>query len=199
MDLSKIPAFNAGTAAPTIHSECVDYNTRFSNTITQARALCPGLKIFAPDFFSLLNNVVTNAANYGLTNALSSRGYSIDAYDDPALPTLTLTNGGTNYIFWDSHDPSAKFHAVIADVAQQLISPVQISGIAMLNGSNRLDVANYPAGLTGFVDVCTNLATANWTATVNLASTNTSQSVFVPPSGPQQFYRLRFPYAWNWP
>ena len=49
---------------------CVDYNIRFSNTISQAKALCPSLKIYAPDFFTLLNNVLANAAAYGLTNAL---------------------------------------------------------------------------------------------------------------------------------
>jgi phospholipase/lecithinase/hemolysin len=223
VDISKIPAFNAGTAAPVLHAGCLDYNARFSNTISQARALCPGLTIYTPDFYTLLNNVLTNATNYGLTNVLSSKGYSIDAYDDPNIITLTLTNAGTNFIFWDRQDPTAEFHEIIADVVQQIISPVQISQITALTGSNRLDVVNVPVGLNGFVDSSTNLTQTSWTALQSITSTNTAQSIFVltpaaqksptfvsadqiglPPGGTPvltalQFYRLRFPYAWNWP
>ena len=233
VDLSKIPAFNAGSAASAIHAGCVDFNAKFANTINQARALCPGLTIYTPDFFSLLNNVLTNAASYGLTNALSSKGFSIDAYDNPTIATLTLNGQGTNYIFWDQHDPTAEFHEVIADVTQQIISPVQISGITVLNGSNRLDTVNVPVGLNGFVDGATSLIPANWTGVTNMTSTATAQSIFVAqpvtatnvdsafsssktkvspadsgdpglfgaPTPPytMQYYRLRFPYAWNFP
>ena len=115
-------------------------------------ALCPGLAIYTPDYFTLLNNVLTNAAYYGLTNALSPQGFSIDAYSDFAIVNLTLNGPGTNYIFWDPQDPTAMLHEIMADVAQQLISPVQISWLALFNGSNRLDVANMPVGLNGFVD-----------------------------------------------
>jgi phospholipase/lecithinase/hemolysin len=207
----------------TLHAECVAYNVAFSNTIKQAKTLCPGLKIYALDFYTLLNNVLANTASYGLTNALSAKGLSIDAYSDPAITTLTLTNAGTNYIFWDKQDPTAKFHAVIADVVQQSISPVQIGGIVAFNGSNRLDVVNVPVGLNGFVEGCTNLAAASWTSLTNITSTSMAQSVFVPtppvatntviapaigglpePGGAVivtalEFYRLHFPYAWNWP
>ncbi len=199
VDLSKIPSFNAGTAVPTIHAECIDYNTRFSNTTAQARALCPGLTIYTPDFFTLLNNVISNAASYGLTNALSSKGFSIDAFSDPAIANLTLNGQGTNYIFWDQHDPTAKFHEVIADIAQQIISPAQISKLASLGGSNRLDFANVPIGLSGIVLGNTNLALTNWTSVMSFNSTNATQSVFVPVSGPVRFYRLSFPFAWGWP
>jgi phospholipase/lecithinase/hemolysin len=200
VDISKIPAFNTSSSFTNVmRTGCIDYNIKFSNTINQARILCPGLKIYAPDFFTLLNNVLTNAASYGLTNALKN-GLSIDALDDPLIFNTVSTNGpGTNYIFWDKQDPTAKLHAVIADTAQQLISPVQISQITALNGSNRLDMANIPIGLNGFVDGSTNLASTNWTATASINSTNTTQTIFISPADQQQFYRLRFPYAWSWP
>jgi len=179
VDISTIPAFNAGTTLTGVeHAGCVAYNLAFSNTISRARALCPGLKIYTPDFFTLLNNVLTNAAYYGLTNALSSRGFSIDAYDDPSIVNLTLNGQGTNYIFWDPQDPTAKFHEIIADIVQQSISPAQISRITALAGSNRLDVANVPVGLNGFVDVSTNFTQA-WTSLQSFSSTNTTQSIFV--------------------
>lgn len=219
VDLSKIPAFDAGSLAPTMSAGCVDYNKKFSDTINQARALCPGLKIFAPDFFTLLNNVLTNAASYGLTNALY-HGFSISAAQ--TIPSLTMTNNSaTNYIFWDTTDPSAKFHAVMADVVQQLISPVQISQIAALKGNNQLAIANVPIGLNGYVEATTNLM-AGWKVVQNVTSTNLAQSVMVPtptnttsiisagggfglpPGGTPvltavQFYRLHFPFAWSWP
>jgi phospholipase/lecithinase/hemolysin len=222
VDLSKIPAFNAGTAANLIHAECMDYNTRLANTINQARVLCPGLAIYTPDFCALLNNALTNAAYYGLTNARSAKGFSIDAYSDPAIQNLTLNGQGTNYIFWDSHDPTAKFHAVMADIVQQSISPVQISGIVALARSNQLVVANVPIGLNGFVEATTNVMSANWQVVQNVTSSGPVQSILVPtptnttsivsafdgsglpPGGTPiltavQFYRLRFPYAWQWP
>jgi phospholipase/lecithinase/hemolysin len=149
VDISQIPAFNAGTTLTNVeHAGCVAYNVAFSNTIKQARALCPGLKIYAPDFFTLLNNVLTNAANYGLTNALSAKGFSIDALTALYAKAPVQLNGpGTNYIFWDNQDPTAEFHEVIADVVQQSISPVQIGQITALNGSNQLYVVNVPVGL----------------------------------------------------
>jgi phospholipase/lecithinase/hemolysin len=232
VDVSRVPEFDTYYSSTNfIHQECIAYNVAFSNTLNQAMAACPGLKIYVPDFFTLLNNVLANSADYGLTNALYNYGHgnvSIDAYE--ALGAACNTNGlGTNYIFWDVTDPSAKFHEVIADVAQQVISPVQISQITVLNGSNRLDVVNYPAGLSGFVDGSTNLA-AGWTPVTSFTNSTTTQSIFV--TAPQlswlpgdssgtgsigsgisgatnavsyigyyeaQFYRLRFPYAWTWP
>ena len=239
VDISKIPAFNkASTLTNLMHNECIAYDVAFSNTIKQAKTLCPSLKIYSPDFYTLMNNVLTNASNYGLTNALSSKGISLDAMEEcfnlfGTNPPAVANGYGTNFVFWDPQDPSAEFHEVIADVVQQSISPVQIGQITALNGSNQLFVVNYPAGLSGFVDTTTNLSPAGWASLQSITSTNTTQSVFIPQvttatnspalsgggnqvkpadsggsgllGGPPpdyialQFYRLRFPYAWNWP
>lgn len=203
VDISKIPAYNTGNIPGVLQAGCVNYNVQFSNTISYFRnsADYPGLTIYTPDFFTLLNNVLTNAAYYGLTNALSG-GLSIDALSD--LNPGTLNGPGTNYIFWDPKDPTAKLHAVIADEAQKLLpQTARISKITPFIGSNRLDVVNMPGGLNGFVEGGTNLALANWTTNlVGFTSTNTTPSVFVPASGPQGFYRLRipyYPYTWSWP
>ena len=229
VDISEIPAYNRATSANTMRAGCIAYNAAFANTINQARLLCPGLTIYTPDYYTLLNNVLTNAAAYGLTNALV-QGTSIDAFSDPSIANLTLNGQGANYIFWDPQDPTAKLHEIMADVAQQMISPVQIGWLALSNGSNRLDMVNVPVGLNGFVDGSTNLALPNWTAVTNFSSTATTQSVFVltsgssqtqsllqisqkgginpiggtggtgaPPVITMQLYRLHHPYAWSWP
>jgi phospholipase/lecithinase/hemolysin len=225
VDVSRVPEFDAYAQTNFIRQECIAYNVAFSNTLNQARALCPNITIFSPNFFALLDNVLASPANYGLTNALINYGQgnvSIDAMD--ALYPTCNTNGlGANYIFWDYLDPSAKLHEVMADVAQQIISPVQISKLTPLNnGSNRLDVVNYPAGLAGFVDGSTNLP--NWATVQNITSTNIADSFFAPTNGSlqfipnvninpiggsgsngvpvivtAQFYRLHFPCSWSWP
>ena len=87
VDISVIPAYNESNLTNVMHNGCIAYNVAFSNTINQAMALCPGLTIYTPDYYTLLNNVLTNAANYGLTNALY-HGYSIDALDDPRIFNL---------------------------------------------------------------------------------------------------------------
>jgi hypothetical protein len=79
--------------------------------------------------------------------------------------------------------------------------------------------------LGGFVENTTNLTQTSWTALQNITSTNTAQSFFVltpaatntaapivpafsgglpEPGGAVvvtalDFYRLHFPFAWNWP
>jgi len=213
VDISRVPAFN-GSYDPSyspfvevMRAGCIDYNMKFSNIINQVVALYPALKIHAPNFFGLLNNVLTNAARYGLTN-VTYAGVSIDAINahnyNAAFPYAAINGYGTNFIFWDDKNPTAKFHAVIADEAQKLLPQVaRISKITLQAGSNRLDVVDMPGGLNGFVEGATNLAPANWAT--NLAaftSSNTTPSVFVPASGPQRFYRLRipyYPYIWSWP
>jgi phospholipase/lecithinase/hemolysin len=188
VDISEIPAFNQGNLTSVLRPGCIDYNARFATTINQARSLCPGLTIYTPDFYTLLNNVLANPAYYGLANALSG-GFSIDALDDPSLGDLSLNGKGANYVFWDPQDPTAQFHEVIADVAQQIISPVSISKLTVGKGNNQLDVVNMPLGLAGFVEGSTNLVQANWTPVANFNSTSLAQSIFVnapplPPSTP---------------
>lgn len=87
----------------------------------------------------------------------------------------------------------------MADTVQQTMAPAVITSITQQSQTNQLSILNYPAGLGGFVDAVTNLAQANWVAAAGVSSTNTSQTASVPAAGSQQFYRLRFPYAWSWP
>jgi phospholipase/lecithinase/hemolysin len=197
VDVTQVPFFDYEMNYTTaylnlIHQECIAYNTAFSNTLNQARAAYPGLTIYEPNFFALLNNVVANAASYGLTNALLN-GDNIDAID--ALGNYAKTNGlGDNYVFWDYLDPTAKFHEVIADTVQQQISPARIGSISVLgnpagNTINALALANTPMGLNGFVDglTYTNMGgSTGWITVTNFSSISQSQYVYVsaPPLPP---------------
>jgi phospholipase/lecithinase/hemolysin len=208
VDISTVPYFNGSASTNFIRQECRVFNTNFATTLngitsatnTLGQLLYPGLKIYSPDYFTLLYNVLTNAANYGLTN-VTFAGLSIDALDavNYGFPVAATNGYGTNYIFWDQYDPTAKFHAVIADVAQQLVAPAQIVNLAMFTGSNQLDVVNLPVGLNGFVVAVADMSLTNWAVKTSFNSTNVAQSIFVPSAEPPSFYRLFFPYAWSWP
>jgi hypothetical protein len=200
VDISTIPAFNTYTAYTNLfHQAATNYNAALYATLNQIRtnSQYSDLIIYVPDFFALLTNLMTHPASYGVTNALQG-GLSIDAFS--ALGTPSLTNGpATNYIFWDGKDPTAMVHTWMANLAQQLIAPVQISDITPVDGSNRLDVANVPVGQNGLVLGSTSLALPGWNTNATFISSNVTQSVFVPISSPQGFYRLSFPFSWTWP
>jgi phospholipase/lecithinase/hemolysin len=198
VDLMKVPAYVYTPSADKtfVQQRIVDFNIAFAGMLNQARTSFSNLTIYAPDLFSLLNDIVTNSASYGLTNALLD-GQSVAALDDPMLQDFSLNGPGTNHIFWDDLDPSAKAHAVLADVVQQLISPVRFSKIIPTTGSNRLEVVNIPIGRNGLLESSTNLL--DWTVVQSCESTNTTRTFFVPRSDSHTFYRLRFPLAWTWP
>ena len=198
VDITEVPKFNNSANKAFIRQRIIDFNVAFSSMLSNAMASCPGLVIYEPDFFSLLDNILTNSAAYGLTNVLY-QGRSIDAFDDPSLVNKAPNGPGTNYIFWDATDPSAKAHAVMAGLARQLIAPVQISQITSQNGTNQLNLANVPVGLNGLVLGCTDMTQTNWSMVTTINSTNNVQPVFVPVSGPMWFYRLNFPFSWSWP
>ena len=231
VDITEIPMYDGYPAADRafIRQQTIGFNSAFTTLLNQARASLPGIKIYEPDFFTLLDNVLTNATAYGLTNVLYN-GVPYDALE--AFPKgLAINGAGTNYIFWDSDDPSAKLHEIMADVAQQMICPVQISQFCVVDGACQMNFVNLPVGLNGFVEGCTNMAAPTWTVVQNVNSTSSVQAFAIPivitipstntpqfttqddgPPNPgdgtngapsflsgQQYLRLSFPYAWSWP
>jgi cholinesterase len=200
VDVGEVPGFDLSDQPSYlnfIRQECIAYNVLFTNTINKvlANPNYPGLTIYVPDFFSLLDNVLTNAGSYGLTNALEY-GEPIDATD--ALGKSCNTNGlGDNYVFWDDLDPTAKFHEIIADTVQQQISPAQIGALTVLASQSQpatpgqqqasttvpsvFNAGNLPVGLSGFVDGTTNMGQGGfaWITITNFNSTSPSQSLYV--------------------
>lgn len=193
VDVTAAPDFGSLTGPVKIFTRqrVIDMNAQFLVTVSQATAQMPGLTIFVPDIFTLLDQAQTNAASFGLTNAI------IDALDDPKLKNKSMTGPGASYVFWDQLNPTARFHVAIADAVEQVIAPTTLTGMAVFNGSNRLDVANIPIGRNG--QVCTSSNLVDWASLQSFDSTNSVQSIFVPNGGSQQFYRLTFPLTWTWP
>ncbi|HVU08578.1 MAG TPA: SGNH/GDSL hydrolase family protein [Verrucomicrobiae bacterium] len=209
-DITTVPEFNNQNTnySAFVRQQIIRFNTNYTAMLRQIVAGLPDLKIYVPDIFTLLDNILTNAAAYGLTNAAYDQGTgngsepidAIDAFGYGILPNANPNGPGTNYIFWDPlGDPSAKLQEIVADVTQQLLAPPQFSGISYLNGTNQLNLTNAPVGLNGLVLSLTNLATANWTTNLNFTATNPTQTISVSATNQQQFYRLNFPFAWTWP
>ena len=199
VDITKIPQYNNSPTVGKnfIRQRVIQYNTAFATTLmNQIKTNCAGITIYVPDVFTLLDDILANAVNYGLTNALYN-GQPIDVLEDDSLEDKSLAGPGTNYIFWDPTDPTAKAHAVVADTVQQLIWPVRISNITSLDGSNRLEATNIPIGRDGLVEGSSTLR--NWATVANINSTNATQTTLIPRADKLRFYRLRFPFAWSWP
>jgi len=200
VDLSTIPEFNTASSTNFVHQMCTNYNVAFAARLDQARSNCPGLTIYIPDFFTLLTNILAYPTTYTVTNALYN-GRSVDVIDDPALSLSAKTTNslGTNYVFWDNRDPTAKVHMWMANLTQQLLAPAQIGNVTPDNGGNWLDLVNVPIGQNGLILGSTGLEQPTWTTNATFISSNATQSVFVPAYGPQCFYRLSFPFSWTWP
>jgi len=199
VDLSSIPQFNSSSYTNFVHRMCTNYNLAFTGILNRARTNSnySGLTIIMPDFFTLLTNIIAYPTNYTVTNALSG-GHSIDVIYGP-LTDKTTNGPGTNYIFWDRTDPTAKVHMWMANLTQQLLTPACIDQLVPFDGSNRLDLASVPIGQNGLVLGCTNLCMSGWKTNATFVGTNLTQSVWVTNSGPQWFYRLKYLYSWTWP
>jgi phospholipase/lecithinase/hemolysin len=193
VDITKIPQYSPNTSSiekDFIRGRISYFNANFATMLSQARASLSGLTIYAPDFFTLLDNMAAHPGDYGFINVTTYA--TVNGYTPLDGPRAT-------YLWWDPWDPTAKAHEVMADTVQQMIAPVKVSNLALLTGSNRLDAVNVPIGLSGYVEGRTNLVVGGWTSVTNFSSTSATQAIYVPASGPWRFYRLRFPFAWTYP
>ncbi|MSU58267.1 MAG: hypothetical protein EXS35_08815 [Pedosphaera sp.] len=190
VDITKAPFYNLDLASEAfIRQRVIDFNLAFTNRMNLLRTSLTNLTIIIPDMFALLEDITTHPATFGLTNVTS---YAIFDFATPVF-----TGPATNYLFWDYLHPGAKVHEVLADSVQHQLSPARVNELVSLGSNVQLTVANMPLGLNGFVDASTNLLT--WTQVQNFSSTNLTQNLTAPASGPLRFYRLRFPFAWSWP
>jgi len=190
VDITKAPGYVIGTANEDfIRQQIISFNVAFTNRLKQLEASSPGLKIITPDFFPFVDDLIANPTNYTLTNSTT--------YALLALVNKTLNGPGTNFVFWDNLNPSARVHEIFADMTQAMLAPPFVSAFSRVDGTNQLTIANGPIGLDGFVEGSTNFA--SWSSAQSFETTNSSQTISIPIDGPIWFYRLRFPFEWSWP
>jgi len=194
VDLTKTPNFAPGLTDPErawIRQRTIEFNTSFHTMLTNTAATYSNLTIYSTDIFSLFDSVLANPSSYGMTNP------GVGALEDPNLTDFSLNGPGANYVYWDFIHPTAKFQMLFAREAHALIWPSRISSITSSSGTNQLTAVNLALGRDGVVQSSTSFTT--WTNVQSFPSTNTTQVIPVPASGPLQFYRLQFPFTWVWP
>jgi phospholipase/lecithinase/hemolysin len=194
-DLTKTPNFAPGLTEDErrwIRERTIEFNAGFRDMLDTVASTLTDLTIYLPDMFSLFDAVLADPAAYGMINP------GVGALNDPYLGDYSLDGPGANYVFWDHIHPTAKLQMLVAETVQELIWPIAVESVSSNNGTNDLHVANVPIGRDGLVRATSDFVT--WTNVVlAFESTNTSQTLRVPVSGPSRFYRLEFPFQWVWP
>ena len=100
VDITEVPEFSGLRASDKsfVRQRVVAFNTAFAAMVNQARASLPGITIYVPDYFSLLDSMLAQPATYGLINPPGSGDAIEDGYTSPSSAP------GANYIFWDPYD-----------------------------------------------------------------------------------------------
>ena len=101
VDIGEVPAYAAygSDNLAFIRQRIIGFNTAFTAILSNAMVAHPDLEIYEPDFFALLDNILTNAAAYGLTNA---GNYALNLNIPNKLTNLSMTGPGAIYIWWDN-------------------------------------------------------------------------------------------------
>jgi len=192
VDLGRVPFYvNYSSASKAfIRAQTTNFNARFAALISNTVPELPGLTVYTPDVFNLLDRITSSPADYGLRKPTT---YVIEDLPGQA----SFTGPGTNYVYWDDLNPTAMTHEIVADSVQQMIFPARLMPPVPSPGGNAVTASGLPLGLSGYLDATTNLSA--WSQAQAFSSTNANQTFLVPASGAWEFYRLRFPYAWAWP
>jgi lysophospholipase L1-like esterase len=110
-DLTTTPAFQKEESAENIaifRANLIDYNTRLDAVIQRHRRKHKGLTIFTIDTFAKLNDLLSNASIYGITEP-----YGI-GWDDPEFITAGNWLFGNKYASWDGVHPTSAIHQQLA-------------------------------------------------------------------------------------
>lgn len=104
-DLSQTPFVQGAGLQALALGFTLNFNTALAINLGNLDLLFPGADIVQFDTFALLNDVITNPADYGFTNT-----------QDACLPSLLVVPCANpdNYVFWDVFHPTTQTHGIIA-------------------------------------------------------------------------------------
>ena len=96
VDITEIPQYFGLVAGEKtfIRQGIVAFNGSFVSILSQEMASLPGLKIYMPDMFALLDNMVAHPGGYGLINVTGGVYAIQDGYS-------TLNGPRNNWLFWN--------------------------------------------------------------------------------------------------
>lgn len=162
-------ASSYGSLTNYIDSKAQLFNTSLAAGVTNLMLIHPGLRIYLMNANQLGTNVNDSPATYGFTVV------SIGALQDTNLTDKSFNGPGADYLYWDQIHPTTKLHAMVAEMAYDLVGVrLNISGSApILN----LTVNNLYPGFQYSIQGSTNLLTWTNYRTFTASSTNLSLSV----------------------
>lgn len=103
-DLGLTPSARMDGEVSLAHDYSVVFNTELANQLGSLDGTLPGVSIHRFDTFALLNDVVQNPVNYGLTDVTN-----------PCFTLLGITCGNPEgHLFWDDFHPTTHGHAILA-------------------------------------------------------------------------------------
>jgi len=104
-DLSMTPFVKDAGLQALAQAFTLNFNAALAIQLGGLDLLFPAADIMQFDTFSFLNDVITNPADYGLTNS-----------QDACLPSLLVLPCADpeNYVFWDVFHPTTQAHGIIA-------------------------------------------------------------------------------------
>ncbi|OYV07058.1 MAG: hypothetical protein CFE26_03055 [Verrucomicrobiales bacterium VVV1] len=175
-----------------------EYNIAFDAAIIAHVATKPGLIVYRPDTSALFEQALATPSAFGLTN---TTGYALSVVANQVA--VGPNSPGSTYLFWDDTHPTARFQMHLADLVQQMISPVKVNGISRSGNTSQLTIANIPLGRQGIVEGSSSLQPP-WNQDVTFtqpfsAGGSTTGSVNATSTAPSRFYRVSFPVVWTWP
>ncbi|WP_153116636.1 SGNH/GDSL hydrolase family protein [Rhodocyclus tenuis] len=94
------------------HQLSLAYDGLLAVSLAKLQAATPDIRIIGFDVYSLLNRLVANPADYGISNT-TDRCYTGD--------DLSFTGGGSvcanpdSYLFWDGIHPTSAVHAILGE------------------------------------------------------------------------------------
>jgi phospholipase/lecithinase/hemolysin len=103
-DLGLTPSARMEGEVSLAHDYSVVFNTELANQLGSLDATLPAINIHRFDTFALLNDVVQNPVNYGLTDVTN-----------PCFTLLGITcDNPEARLFWDDFHPTTAAHAILA-------------------------------------------------------------------------------------
>jgi hypothetical protein len=196
VDVGKVPlyAFFDPASKAFIRQRVIEFNAALDDAVTGLRSRFPDLVIHQPAAFAFFDDIIANPADYGLTIA------ELDAISDLGASTA-LDGPGADYVFWDNVHPSAKVQMFLADLVQQELCPLSLTGVSLDDGNTLLTIRNIPLGRSGVVEGRDGPGPWQQDASIfeALATGNSTATVTFPTPSPTRLQRVRFPVTWSWP
>jgi phospholipase/lecithinase/hemolysin len=120
-DLGDIPivALGGDSARASASFISLTHNNLLKSTLQDLLAIDPGIRIYAPDIFSLFEAIFADPAAFGFTHATTELGPASGCLILPPHVCTALPTGfdGLGYPIWDEEHPTQKMHALIAQTA----------------------------------------------------------------------------------